>query len=904
MANGWWDGANNGPWSSTSNWNISISSTTNVSTVPGAGETANFNNNAVVATRNVYLNGNRSIGQIVLNGNNRGTYLKGGTAATPALQTLTLSASGINGSADSAYFMETDTNTTIALTALNTPFNIVSTNASWLYGTISGSGFSVKKEGGGHLVFIGNAKTYTGRTWVSAGVLFVYTTMAVGAGSPQTLIVDSGAQFAMRTSNIYGTTNAFSWEINGNVDSNEGTITQYMPGVIVTAGGTFTGNRNNTLGDYYIPTGLQTELRGNCTFSSDIGVVGQLWVNAQTAGLTTTISGKIGTSGANTGSILKTGPGILTLSGANTFSGGATLNAGTVLVGNNAAFGTGTLTFGGASLGPNDSNARLIANNISVTASTTTNPYTGTNTGDMVYYGNGSGSGTISINNTIDRSVWLQGDWINFFGTINVVSHTSGMALRLGGGPGAISQGGTNGSDFRNTKFNLSGTGTDRGVFWSGTAGTTIRIGELSGSGGRIDVGLPLTYAANWQIGQSTNSTFAGVIAGGHSLTKTGSGILTLSGTNTYTGGTTLSEGGLTIGNDSALGTGTFTISNGSVDVVGARSITNALAITGSWTFTGSNTLTQSVGAIPLTQSPSQITVSASTLTLGGVISGAHELAKLGPGTLALTGANTFTGGAVINVGTVNLGVAQVGTTSGPLGASGTISLGGGTLQYSAANQHDYSSRFSTAANQQYRCDTNGQNVTWATALTSSGGFLVKGGSGTLTLLGNNTYTGNSTLGSGAVNVGALQTGGAGPLGNLTSGRLIMAGGTLQYSSANSFDYSPYFITTLGFVYNVDTNGQNVTWASILPTIGLSGAPGTLNKSGAGTLTLSAANTYSGGTTLSQGTLKAGNASAIGTGGVSVDSGATLAALASIGGKLNIGGNLNNSGGTLRIGGT
>ena len=84
---------------------------------------------------------------------------------------------------------------------------------------------------------------------------------------------------------------------------------------------------------------------------------------------------------------------------------------------------------------------------------------------------------------------------------------------------------------------------------------------------------------------------------------------------------------------------------------------------------------------------------------------------------------------------------------SRPLISSGTLRSGGkgtsvepnsltignpsGTLQYSAGNQTDYSGRFSTANNQAYNVDTNGQNVTFATKLTSSGGSLTKLGAAT-----------------------------------------------------------------------------------------------------------------------------------------------------------------------------
>ena len=61
---------------------------------------------------------------------------------------------------------------------------------------------------------------------------------------------------------------------------------------------------------------------------------------------------------------------------------------------------------------------------------------------------------------------------------------------------------------------------------------------------------------------------------------------------------------------------------------------------------------------------------------------------------LTLSGANTYVGGTQINAGVLNLGVAENAGTSGPSGASGTIVLGGGTLQYSPVNNYDYSGRF------------------------------------------------------------------------------------------------------------------------------------------------------------------------------------------------------------------
>ena len=108
------------------------------------------------------------------------------------------------------------------------------------------------------------------------------------------------------------------------------------------------------------------------------------------------------------------------------------------------------------------------------------------------------------------------------------------------------------------------------------------------------------------------------------------------------------------------------------------------------------------------------------TLSFGGApsasgsITGGYGLTMGGNGTLILSGQNTYTGVTTLSSGILNLGSAENAGTSGPLGKSaaanpGSIVFNGGTLQYSASNTNDYSGRFSTAANQPYSVDTNGQ---------------------------------------------------------------------------------------------------------------------------------------------------------------------------------------------------
>ncbi|MBS0659118.1 MAG: autotransporter-associated beta strand repeat-containing protein [Verrucomicrobia bacterium] len=124
---------------------------------------------------------------------------------------------------------------------------------------------------------------------------------------------------------------------------------------------------------------------------------------------------------------------------------------------------------------------------------------------------------------------------------------------------------------------------------------------------------------------------------------------------------------------------------------------------------------------------------------------------------------------------------------------------------------------------------------------------LVKAGPGTLLLNGDNTYTGGTAFNAGTVALGHAN--GLGPLGALSFG-----GGTLRYESGLSLDLSARFAPVAGGqFFRIDTNGQNVQFAT--PTSGAGG----LVKTGAGTLTLTGAHTYTGLTTVSAGTLQLGD---------------------------------------------
>ncbi len=297
-------------------------------------------------------------------------------------------------------------------------------------------------------------------------------------------------------------------------------------------------------------------------------------------------------------------------------------------------------------------------------------------------------------------------------------------------------------------------------------------------------------------------------------------------------------------------------------------------------------------------------------------VGGTSGFTKAGGGVLILnSGGNTISGAIVLSAGTLQLNSASLSnattlainggtlvlatTTANAIGADNNakISFGGGTLQYNLNSPNtDYSARFSTTANQQYRINVISAGmpsvpriVTYASDLASPGGTLTKLSTGTLILAAANTFTGSTTVSAGTLelsNAQALQNSAinttASAAGTPTAG-LVLTGvtsptfggltGNKALSTLFDTDSGNY-----GLVTNVTLNpgtGASYSYAAAIAD----GAPGmTLTKSGAGTQTLTVANSYSGGTILSGGTLNYGNASALSSGSISFTGNSTLQA--------------------------
>lgn len=351
--------------------------------------------------------------------------------------------------------------------------------------------------------------------------------------------------------------------------------------------------------------------------------------------------------------------------------------------------------------------------------------------------------------------------------------------------------------------YAVKGLTLDGGTNLSGGGNLTL------GSGGVIATGtnnafalanITLHTAQTWDIGLG-NLTVSSAIAGpaGAVLTKAGSGSLVLSGTSTHTGGLTVAQGNLMLLGDQSAATG-------SID---QKASGTSLSI-------GNSTQT----------SPTQVVVASGN----GIVIGETSLAGNADRNFAVTGSPDFAT-TVTNHGSLTVGRAALATVGsnaswfqhGPLNI---IGVGG----YSGSLEITDGGKFAYAGNSDIQLNPASENNGSALLTISKGGSF--------------TTSRGFVFGSAGTGMG--------------TGQIVLTGqGTLQISAniAELFKGDPTGAVRLGDGI-IDTNGFSTTIP--LNLAGISGNPGSLRKTGTGTLTLSGTNTYTGPTTITDGVLSTG----------------------------------------------
>ncbi len=371
----------------------------------------------------------------------------------------------------------------------------------------------------------------------------------------------------------------------------------------------------------------------------------------------------------------------------------------------------------------------------------------------------GEPHGTIRFGNAFSQLTWnslADESWNGFTVGVSGTSNTAGRVQFNGAVGGSAALGAINVNGAMQTNANIVNAGSlnvtglanlGGNITTSGnqTFGSAITLGNnvgLTSSGGDRAIS---TIAGNHRLDVNVagSSSIDGAISGsGLSLVKSGTGTLTLSGTNTYTGATTINGGGLSIASDANLGTAPGSVTASHLTLDGGTLIV-----------TGNTTLSSNRG-IALGANHGSIDVaSGRTLSYGGIISGTGNLTKSNTGTLNLSGVNTYAGNTSILGGTLqtnnaaalgSLSRVTLGNTAGAnLSLLSNLTIGslsgGGTLGGNVA-----------LGNRTLTTGSDAMSTTYAGVISGTGS-LFKAGVGEFTLLGNHTYTGATTIGAGSM---------------------------------------------------------------------------------------------------------------------------------------------------------
>lgn len=662
-------------------------------------------------------------------------------------------------------------------------------------------------QGGGTTTLTG-ANTYTGGTTITEG------TLAYGASN---VLADTGA-----------------------INVNGGTLSL--------------GTNSDTVGAVTLTSG---------TISSSTGVLSGSSYTVQSGN----VSGILGGIGS---ALTKSTAGSVILTGVNTYTGATLVSGGTLtLSGTGSINGTSGITINGS--GAKFVQLSSAAGTSAITLTQGTLDGTGTvgavtvdaGTGGIVTNGNGStakltmssltflGGGTLTLN--------LAG------GATTTEALTVTNAFTTSGIAGSITVNLAPVTAFNNITYNLIGFGSFSGNlsdFVVGTGLTSRQSGTFGNSGNFIT----LTIAGdapkwtgldngNWMVGTTGANSNWKLITSGQA-------------TNYISGDTVLFD-------DSAAGTTTVDISaaNAAPTVTTFNNSTKDYVISSSGGFGISNggIVKNGTGKVTITNANSYAGVTA--INAGSInLQNSAALGATSAVTVASGAALEVQGG--ISVDARPLTISGAGLTASPAGAlrnvSGANSLAG--LVTLAASSTIQSDAGSLALTNTGTITGSGFNLTLAGAgdgsiagiIGTGTGSLIKNGAGTWTLSGANTYTGGTVINAGTIVAGSASALGGGTLtfGASSSGTLTLSGLSVSVTGLNGDSTATINNSNAtGGTLTVNKTSGTDTFAGTLAN----GTAGTLalTKSGAGTLVLSAANTYGGATTISAGTLQFNTAAAM-----------------------------------------
>lgn len=638
--------------------------------------------------------------------------------------------------------------------------------------------------------------------------------------------------------------------------------------------------------------------------------------------------------------LIKNGPGTLTLNSANVVSNSVQLNEGIVAMGSGLGLGASNrvpVTFNGGGIRLWGASAYAYTNTVatSCTVISSNGNYDALNS---VWFG----AGTIYIhsNGRLTPGGGLSYAFTNFTGTIDLTDSTTGNETRVNLGSGSTPY------DLSKVTLN-TGTNGGRFDFRTTVAPARVLIGALMGGGSsRLDSSEQAAGTSLfWEVGYlNTSTVYGGQIRNRNlsstqvgNLVKVGTGTLTLTNNNIYTGNTIISNGVLALTGVGALAnTPTITVVNpGTFDVSG---LTTTFTLGGAGrTLAGSGVVTGDVSVTTGTISPGANATDVTTLrftnnlSLDGTSGTTTNVFKIGTGVndQILVGGNlTLNGSIVVKLvptgpsipnGTYNI-YAWGGTLTGDTNnltlsyapQPGSITVGTNLdtktiyVQVTGAGASDLTWRgdglanawdINTTANWRTTNGTatvfnNGDNVTFDDTGSNNVPVDISGFANPGNVLFTNVtedFEITSTSGGKISGTAIITKKGAGTVilsaNNDNSGTTTILAGTLQVGNGSSSGTlgSGTISNAATLVYNRDT----VTNAGVIT------GPGTVIQNSSGNLTLAGANTYTGNTVVSNGTLTISGASALGSGTLVLAGGTAQAGPLALANPLNV---VNNSG--------
>lgn len=627
----------------------------------------------------------------------------------------------------------------------NSPFNSASGVTGTVASQISGlSSAGLIKKGPGTVLLSNSTNNYSGVTTINNGILRL------------------GAHTALPNT-----------EASLSGDAPGVTASLDLNGYNATVAGLTFGGSSSTSGSS-ITTGAGTlTLSGNVAFNSDNSPLGGTLAGKLSLGSATrTFDIRDSSSATNdlavsavisgSGGLTKIGFGTLSLSGNNTFTGTTMVNDGLLVLSGSNSAATGGITVN------NNGAVRFET----LTAINGTGQNVTIASGGVAYFGASFGvgnipaalariapasAGVVAVDNYNSTAFNFSTNNLNaYLGAQSDVTYTGAFtpsgAYRIGGGTGTITLTGANaltgaGSLLIGGKVVIANSNNITGATTINTGGR-LQIGTGGAAGSLSSTTITnngtLAFSRSDTFTQGTN--FWAAISGDGIVEKTGSGTLILNGNNSYGGGTNLVSGTLKIEHENAIGSGPLSIYSGVLDTSSALTLAtnNAITLGGNFSFGGTANLNMGMGVVNAYGNPI-ITLggTASILTFGGVISNISG----GDQTITVNGAgNTLVlGGYEMSSDIYASNIAIM------IGGSGNVSITGPVNDWTYIDPE-------------------------LGIFDLSLGSLTKTGTGTLTLSGNNNYTGNTVVAGGVLHLAS---------GSQISPIIVNNGGTLGFNLGN-----------------------------------------------------------------------------------------------------------------------